>query len=146
VSEPNALARHVLDALVERHPEWAAYADVRQSGDLVLAVPAPEGSRAKALVVQTQEGQDIWIRFAPRHAFYSVDSDDELHQVVDALLADRVSFLMITNGDEWVETTLLSAGQEPVLQEGQVANVVSWSGRHDRIVMPAPARAPETRH
>jgi hypothetical protein len=143
VSGWNPLARHVLDVLLERHPEWADYADERK-GDLVLVVPAPPGSRAKALVVQTQEGQDIWIRFAPRHAFYSVDTDEELHQVIDALLSDRAAFLMITNGDEWVETTLLAAGQEPVLTAGQVADVVSWSGRHDRLVTPAPV--PETRH
>jgi hypothetical protein len=52
----------------------------------------------------------------------------------------------VTNGDEWLETTLLPANQEPVLADGQVANVVSWSGLHDRIVTPGTARAPETRH
>ena len=39
VNEPNALAQHVLDVLLARYPEWAAHADVRKGGDLVLAVP-----------------------------------------------------------------------------------------------------------
>ena len=46
MNEPNALAQHVLDVLLARYPDWAAHADVRKGGDLVLAVPAPEGSRA----------------------------------------------------------------------------------------------------
>jgi hypothetical protein len=146
MSEPNPLAQHVLDVLLERYPDWAAYADVREGGELVLAVPAPEGSRAKALVILTHQGQDIWLRIAPPRAFYPIESDQELLKAVDAFLSDAAFFLIITNGDEWLETTLLPANQEPVLAEGQVANVVSWSGRHDRIVTPGAARAPETRH
>ena len=139
MNEPNPLAQHVLDVLVARYPEWAAHADVRKGGDLVLAVPAPEGSRAKALVVLTHQGQDIWIRIAPPRGFYPVGSDEELLRAVDAVLGDRAFFLIVTNGDEWVETTLLPANQEPVLADGQVADVFSWSGRHDRIVTPARA-------
>jgi hypothetical protein len=146
MSEPNALARHVLEVLLARHPDWTAYADVRDGGELVLAVPAPEGSRAKALVVLTHQGQDIWLRIAPPRAFYPIGSDEELLHAIDAFLADAAFFLIVTNGDEWLETTLLPANQEPVLAEGQVANVVSWSGRHDRIVTPGAARGPESRH
>ena len=54
--------------------------------------------------------------------------------VVEALVSDRAFFLVVSNGDEWVETTLLRPGEEPVLAEGQVADVVSWSGLNDRIV------------
>ena len=57
-----------------------------------------------------------------------------MHAVVDALLHDDASFLVITRGDEWIETTLLRPGEELVLVEGQVANIVSWSGAHDKIV------------
>ena len=146
MNEPNALARHVLDLLLARHPDWAAHVDVRVGGELVLAVPAPEGSRAKALVVLTHQGQDIWLRIAPPRAFYPIGSDEELLHAIDAFLGDAAFFLIVTNGDEWLETTLLPANQEPVLAEGQVANVVSWSGRHDRIVTPGPPRGPETRH
>jgi hypothetical protein len=65
---------------------------------------------------------------------YSVESESEMHAVIDALLSDRAFFTVITSGDEWIETTLLRPGEEPVLLEGQVANVVSWSGLHDRIL------------
>jgi hypothetical protein len=57
-----------------------------------------------------------------------------MHAVIDALLRDDAFFVVVTDGDEWVETTLLRPGEEPVLKEGQVANLVSWSGRHDKIV------------
>jgi hypothetical protein len=57
-----------------------------------------------------------------------------MHAVVEALLADDAFFAVVTNGDEWVETMLLRPGQEPVLREGQVADIVSWSGHHDRIL------------
>ena len=142
MTEPNPLAQHVLDVLLERHPDWAAHADIRKDGDLVLALPAPEGSRVKALVVLTHAGQDIWLRIAHPKGFCPIESDDQLLRAVDAVLAERAFFLVVTNGDEWVETTLLPANQEPVLADGQVADVFSWSGQHDRIVTPAPARAP----
>jgi hypothetical protein len=65
---------------------------------------------------------------------YPVESDAHLLAVVDALLTDRAFFLVVSNGDEWIETTLLRPGEEPVLAEGQIADVVSWSGLNDRIV------------
>jgi hypothetical protein len=57
-----------------------------------------------------------------------------MHAVVEALLRDDAFLVVIANGDEWIETALLRPGEEPVLREGHVANVVSWSGRHDKIV------------
>ena len=50
------------------------------------------------------------------------------------LLADDAYFVVVTDGDKWLETSLLRPGEEPVLGEGHVANVVSWSGRHDKVV------------
>jgi hypothetical protein len=63
-----------------------------------------------------------------------------MHAVVEALLGDDAFFAVVTNGDEWIETMLLRPGEEPVLREGQVANIVSWSGRHDRILTYTPKR------
>jgi hypothetical protein len=51
-----------------------------------------------------------------------------MHAVVGALLRDDAFFVVVNSGDEWIETTLLRPGEEPVLEEGHVANVVSWSG------------------
>jgi hypothetical protein len=131
----NPLAERVRDSLLHAHRDWAQYVDVLPGGDLEIAIPAPEGSRAGHLVIFTARGEDMWLRYAPPRACYCVETDRELHAVVQALLADDAFFVVVTDGDEWVETTLLRPGQEPVLREGQVANVVSWSGRHDRIVL-----------
>jgi len=58
-----------------------------------------------------------------------------LEAMVTAIEAgNQEPFLVITRGDEWIETTLLRPGEELVLVEGQVANIVSWSGAHDKIV------------
>jgi hypothetical protein len=142
----NPLGERVRDSVLRRHPEWAAYVESTPDGDLQLAVPAPRGSRAKHLLIFTDQGKDIWLRFAPPRMCYAVETDREMHVVIEALLADNAFLSVVTNGDEWIETTVLRPGEEPVLAEGQVANIVSWSGHHDRImtVMGAsPARSDE---
>ena len=141
----NALGRRIRDSLVWEHPEWSERVETLESGDLELAVPAPRGSRAKNLVIFTSRGEDIWIRYAPPRMCYCVETEDEMHAVVGALLRDDAFSVVVNNGDEWIETTLLRRGEEPVLAEGQVANVVSWSGNRDRIVTfmrAEPARDP----
>ena len=130
----NALALRIRGSVLARHPEWEAYAGALPGGDLQIAVPAPAGSRAGQLVILTARGEDTWVGFARPRACYCAETERELHAVVDALLADDAFFVVVTDGDEWLETALLRPGQEPVLGEGQVADAVSWSGRHDRIV------------
>ena len=130
----NPLGIRVRDSLLRRHDGWGKYVSSLPSGDLELAVPAPQGSRAGHLVVFTARGEDMWIRYSPQRACCSVETDTEMHAVVDALLADDAFFVVVTDGDTWIETSLLRPGEEPVLAEGQVANVVSWSGNHDKVV------------
>lgn len=130
----NALGARVRDSLLGRHAEWAEYVSVLPTGDLEIAVPAPRGSRAGHLVISTSRGEDTWIRYSPPRACYCVETDREMHAVIDALLADDAFFVLVTFGDTWLETSLLRPGQEPVLTEGQVADAVSWSGRHDKVV------------
>jgi len=130
----NPLGIQVRDSLLRRHEDWGAYVSTLPSGDLELALPAPQGSRAGHLVIFTARGEDMWIRYSPARACYSVETDREMHAVIDALLADDAFFVVVTDGDTWIETSLLRPGEEPVLAEGQVANVVSWSGRHDKVV------------
>ncbi len=120
--------------MLANHPEWAEYVHVLGGGDLELAVPAPAGSRAGHLVLFTARGEDIWVRYAPPRMCYPVESEQELLVVVEALLADNAFFVVITSGDEWIETGLYRPGEAPTLRMGQVANAVSWSGRHDKIV------------
>jgi hypothetical protein len=129
------LAIQVRDSLLRTHNDWGKYVSALPSGDLELAVPAPGGSRAGHLVIFTARGEDTWIRYSPPRACYPVETDKEMHAVVDALLADDAFFVVVTDGDTWIETSLLRPGEEPVLAEGQVANVVSWSGLHDKVVM-----------
>jgi hypothetical protein len=136
----NLLGVRVRDALLRRHPEWAAAVETLPGGDVEVAVPAPRGSRAGYLVVATAQGRDIWVRYSPPRMAYPVDSEEHMLAVVDALLSDRAFFLVVSNGDEWLETTLLRPGEEPVLAEGHVADVVSWSGLNDRIVTYMPDR------
>jgi len=135
VAELNDLGARIRDAILEQHPQWARYVDVLERGDLEIAVPAPKGSRAGHLVVFTDLGQHVWVRYARPRMCYPAGSEAELLAVVDALLADDAFFVVIMQGDEWVETGLYRPGQEPTLAEGQVANAVSWSGRHDRLFM-----------
>src|SRR5215475_270909 len=130
----NPLGERIRDSVLRQYPQWSRYVDTLAGGDLELAVPAPKGSRAGHLVIFTARGEDIWIRYSPPRMCYSVESEQELHAVIAALLGDRAFFLVVSNGDEWIETSLLRPGEEPVLAEGQVANVVSWSGNHDRII------------
>ena len=130
----NPLGARVRDSLLGAHENWVAYVGVLSNGDLELAVPAPRGSRAGRLVIFTAGGEDTWIRYSPPRACYIVESDSEMHAVIEALLADEAFFVVVTDGDEWVETSLLRPGEEAVLIEGQVASVVSWSGRHDKVV------------
>ena len=130
----NELGTRVRDSLLGRHAEWAEYVSILPTGDLEIAVPAPRGSRAGHLVVFTTLGRDTWIRYSPPRACHQVGADREMHAVIDALLADDAFFVVVTFGDAWLETSLLRPGEEPVLAEGQVADFVSWSGRHDKVV------------
>jgi hypothetical protein len=130
----NPLGIRVRDSILDAHENWVAYVSVLPTGDLELAVPAPRGSRAGHLVIFTAGGEDTWIRYSPPRACYSVGSDSEMHAVIEALLADEAVFVVVTDGDEWVETSLLRPGEEAVLIDGQVASFVSWSGRNDKVV------------
>jgi hypothetical protein len=130
----NPLGIRVRDSVLRAHEDWAGYLSVLPSGDLEIAVPAPRGSRAGHLVIFTAGGEDTWIRYTPARACYCVETDREMHAIIEALLADRAFFVVVTDGDDWVETSLLRPGEEAVLGEGQVANVLSWSGRYDKVL------------
>ena len=130
----NPLGINVRDSILGAHADWASYARVLPGGDVEIAVPAPRGSRAGHLVIFTARGEDTWIRYSPRRACYRLETDREMHAVIEALLADDAFFVVVTDGDKWLATSLLRPGEEAVLGEGQVANVVSWSGRHDKVV------------
>ncbi len=128
----NPLAARVARTLTRTHPEFAANERILREGDVELYIEAPPDSNAGALVVSTARGEDIWIRFAAPQMSYSVDNQDELITIVDALLDDRALFVRIVDScDQWVATTLVARSQPVDLETGQRATTLSWSGCFD---------------
>lgn len=137
VDSLNPLARRVWTALIKAYPDWSKYFGTCGEDDLEAAVPAPMGSNAGHLIIFTAKGQDLWIRFSPPSMCYSVDDETEVLDVIRQLLADKTLFVVVMRGDEWAETTLIRQGEPgdiPRLEPNEVARVVSWSGKHDRII------------
>jgi hypothetical protein len=137
VDSLNSLARRVWTTLIAAYPECSKYFGTRGKDDLEAAVPAPIGSKAGHLVVFTAEGQDLWVRFSSPWMCYSVSDETELLGVIQQLLAETAFFAAVMRGDEWTGTTLIRQGEPgdlPQLGPNQVAHVVSWYGKYDRII------------
>ncbi len=128
------LAQRVAEGLLRAFPEWEEYVDTVKGGELEVAVPAPEGSSAGWLVVFTDRGEHLWVRFNPPQMCYALDDVDEMVRIVGQLIRDEAIFVVVHKGEEWAETTLIQPGDEPPLEKGQTAQVVSWSRSHDRVV------------
>jgi len=101
---------------------------------LEVAVPAPPGSKAGHLLVFTDGGKQLWLRYSPPYMCYALDDEEEMLSIIQQLLTGEAAFVVIMKADTWTETTLIEAGKEPLLERGQVAHVVSWSGDHDKTV------------
>jgi len=134
----NPLAQRVWVRLLAAHPTWQAHFG-ENDGDLEVAIPAPAGSKAGHLVIFTDQGEHLWVRYAPPCMCYALDNENEMLSIIDQLLADQAVFVVIMNGNECVETTLVKPGVQPNLQAGQVAHLVSWLGTHDQNI-PGPSR------
>lgn len=134
INKLNALAKDMWTALVARYPEWELHADLLDTDDIEVAVPAPKHSMAGHLIIFTSKGEDMWLRYAPPHMCYAVDDTDELLRVVGRLLADDILFVVIMKDDTWVETTLVHRGRMPDLEKLHTAQVVSWSGKYDATI------------
>jgi hypothetical protein len=133
----NPLARRVWTAVVAAYPEWLKYFGTCGEDDLEVAIPATIGSNAGHLVIFTAKGKDVWLRFTPPSMCYSVEDEIELIDVVRQLLTDKASFVGVMRGEEWAGTTLIREGMPgdiPQLERGEVAQVVSWSGKYDRMI------------
>ena len=121
-------------ALAARYPEWERYAVGWGDGDLEVAVPAPAGSNAGHLVVFTDQGERVWVRFSPPSMSHAVENDDAMLSVINELLSEKAAFVTTWRGDRWTGTTLVRGEQSPVVQTGETARIVSWTGSLDRIV------------
>jgi hypothetical protein len=65
---------------------------------------------------------------------YAVDDEMEILKIVRLLQVEEILFAVILQGDEWAGTTILKRGELPQLEPDQRAHLVSWSGKHDRVV------------
>jgi len=128
------LAEKAKSVVLAQFPEWAVFAEINEEGDLEIAVPAPSGSKAGSLVIATQNGEDLWIRFALPYMAYIVDEELEMVEIAKKLISEQVSFVVVLEGEEWKETTLLRPNEIPALKPGQQAQIVSWLGTYDREV------------
>jgi len=120
----------------------------RQDGEFRAFVKAPAGSTVGHLVVLTDKG-NLWVRFAPAglqrrcppHLFYGVESRAEMLSIIRALLTERIVFVVTYRGNEWRGTTLMARRDAPPRpRRGETVNVVSWSGRSDRVIEATYAR------
>lgn len=135
----NTFARLVQTWVEQAWPSWAKHVQRREDGEFEVAVPAPVESRAGHLRVFTSQG-DLWVRYSPPRMCYPIDSRAELLSIVRQLLRDKVFFVNTYRGKKWTGGTLTRRGVKPQVQRGEVAEVVSWSGKFD-----APLGEPKAR-
>jgi hypothetical protein len=74
--------------------------DSRAEDDLEVTVPSPSGSKARHLVVFTNNGKDVWVRFSPPSMCYAVDDEAELLSIVNQLLSGEASFVTTWRGNQ----------------------------------------------
>jgi hypothetical protein len=129
----NAFAELVRGWLLRAFPAWARRLSTRENGELELVVRAPAASRAGHLRVFTDRG-NLWVRFDPPRMCYSLDTRREMVSIIKQLLSDRALFVVKYRADKWTGATLVRRHCEPVVGRGEVAHVVSWSGRYDRTM------------
>src|SRR5438105_11085338 len=128
----NDLAERMSNALTCAHPEFAESMGGLDQGDVELHVTAPAGSEAGALRVSTARGEDTWIRFASPEMFYSVDSEEELLQVIGLLLQEQVLFVRTVDASgNWavlllcarVGTSISNLASEQPYSHGQADSI-----------------------
>jgi hypothetical protein len=130
----NPFARSIWARLVSEYPEWREQTEVLDNGDFECWVSAPPGSKALHLIVFTSQGKDLWVRYALPQMCYSLDDEDEMLSIIGQLLRDEALFVVTKNSGEWTGTTLICPEEEPEVDAGEIAKVVSWSGKLDRLV------------
>jgi hypothetical protein len=130
----NAFAQRAWREIIEAHPDWADLSTVLAGGDFEIAVPTPS-SRASHLVLFSAGAEHLWLRFAPPRACYPVDDVAELLTIARRIMADELSFVVVTKRGEWQGTTLAAPQAIPKGKANELLEVTSWSGKHDRILV-----------
>lgn len=130
----NPLAQCAMKEVLAKYPDWEEHISLRKEDDFEVVVSAPIGSNAGCLAVFTENGKDLWVRYGPPQMCYSPDDENEMLSVIEQLLQDKALFVHITKDKEWSGTTLIRPKTEPILETGEMAQIVSWSGKFDRVV------------
>src|SRR5579871_52135 len=132
----NPLAAQTQRHLANAFPDWERYFGICGQDDFEAAIPAPAGSGAGHLVIFTDQGKYLWIRFSSPYMCYLVDDMDEMIGTVQGLIRNEICMVTVTEtaGDAWVETTLCRPTDRIPVQPGRTARIISWSGDHDRTL------------
>ncbi|KHD05078.1 hypothetical protein PN36_31075 [Candidatus Thiomargarita nelsonii] len=127
----NSFSKRIVNKLLSVYPKWEKFVDITDDGLLEVCVPAPKASNAGVMCIFTTVDDDLWIRFSHPYMCYSLDDEEEMIYIVNALITDQALFIVIMNGDEWVSTTLIPSGTKPTIEKGQKVKVISWHGNLD---------------
>ena len=104
-------------ALIGTHPSFARRLTVLDAGDFHADIRAPRGSSAYGLCVCTVKGEDTYVQFGVENALYPVDTEQELLDIVNKLISDRLKFVVCSKHGKWSETTLTRSLKRCLLKE-----------------------------
>ena len=131
IDQLNPLARRMADTLFVAFPSFARRLEVIAKGDFRTHIRAPKGSKAYGLRVCTLNGEDTWVQFGVQYAWYPVDTEKELLEIVRGLLTDRLKFAVKERHGKHTWTTLVRKAEDLAVKRGEVAKILSWSGTKD---------------
>jgi len=125
-------------ALFLSFPKFKRRLEILNSGDFRADIRAPKGSKIYGVSVSTLHGEQTYVQFGVPNAFYPIDSEKELLQILKGLLADRLKFAIKEKKGKWTDTTLVRKPGDLVLNRGEIGRIYSWSGSKDSSVSPKP--------
>jgi hypothetical protein len=122
----------VLVDITNRFPEFQNKHN-QTSKFLELDLPSKNNSNFGGLVIQITADKDIWIRNYQKYSAYSVDTTEELLKIVEGIFTDDILWVIGFKDTEWIETTLIKNGEDIETEKGVTYNILSWSGKADKI-------------
>ena len=95
---------------------------------LELDIPSMNNADIGGLVIQTTEDKSIWVRNYHPCSGYSVDTADELIDILEGVFEDKILWAIGHRGGEWIETTLCHSTDNLEKEKGVTYKILSWSG------------------
>lgn len=129
----NNFSTYVYQELTKAFPDWRNIKSASVEF-LELDIPASNKPLIGGLVIQTTEDNSIWIRNYHPCSGYSVDTIEEMIKVVTGVLSDQILWVTGFKSEEWVETTLINNINDLKTKKGIRYQVLSWSGKIDKVV------------